>query len=106
VVPQVMESGPITKVFQYILIRNSNRFQVYQVSQILLVSSSGSMGVPCLQSPLFESWWRRYAVTHMYLYRPCFSKNSENLRSSKKSLGFSEFPKNRIEKFRLNFIYG
>ena len=33
--------------FVNIIIRNSNRFQVYQVSQILLVSSSGSMGVSC-----------------------------------------------------------
>jgi len=58
VFPQVMESGPITKVCQY----NHQKFKeysivsVYQVSQILLALSSGLMGVSCLQDPLFESW--------------------------------------------------
>jgi len=79
--------------FVNIIIRNSNRLQVYQVSQILLVSSSGSMGVSCLRSSLFdsESWWRRCAVTHIQMYYPCFPKNSENLRTSKKSSGLQTF---------------
>ena len=45
--------------------RNSRVNQMYQVSQILLASSSGLMGVSCLQNSLFDTRWYRHAPTCM-----------------------------------------
>jgi len=54
--------------FVNIIIRNSRNIHLYQVSQILLATSSRLIGVSCLQDPLFESWW---LCSHIYTYYPC-----------------------------------
>jgi len=102
-----MESVP-TQKFVNIIIRNSRNIQVYQVSQILLSSSSGLMGVSCLQDPLFDSWWCRFdwccfyyfpitlfssfawssicsdVVTHIYKYYPWLCRKSSKLENKQK----------------------
>ena len=69
--------------FVNIVIRNSRIIQLYQVSQILLESSSGLMGILCLQDPLFESWWFRCVFPIHTLITHEFIQNSENLKSCK-----------------------
>jgi len=54
--------------FVNIIIRNSRNIQLYQVSQILLASSSGLMSVSFLRNLLFESWWFHCLISHIYTY--------------------------------------
>jgi len=75
------------------IIRNSRIIQLYEVSQILLASSSGLMGVSCLQDPLFD----RCVISHALLTYE-FLQNSENLKSSK-IWRFPKFPLNRNDIF-------
>jgi len=82
--------------FVNIIIRNSRNIQLYQVSRILLATSSGLMGVSCLQDPLFSSWSLRCVKSIHTLITHEFVQNSENLRTSK---NLEVFPKNRIENF-------
>ena len=53
--------------FVNVIIRNWRNIQLYQVSQILLASSSGLMGVSCLEDPLFVSWWFHYFFLSFFL---------------------------------------
>jgi len=76
--------------FVNIIIRNFRIIQLYQVSQILLASSSGLMGVLCLQDPLLESWWFR-CVTPVAgsIFRPL----------SQTHISKSEFKNGHISRF-------
>jgi len=90
--------------FVSIIIRNSRTIQLYHVSQILLASSSGLMGVSCLQDPLFEVWWFRCVISHVYTSYLWISQKFWKLEIKLKFGGFQNFQKIELKILSIRII--
>jgi len=90
--------------FVNIIIRNSRTIQLHQVSQIPLASSSALMGVSCLQDPLFESWWFRCVISHVYTSYLSFSQKFWKLEIKLRFEGFQNFQKIELKNLSIRII--
>jgi len=90
--------------FVNLIIRNSRNIHLYQVSQILLATSSRLIGVSCLQDPLFESWWFRCVKSHIYTYYPCICQKFWKLENRLKFGGFQNFQKIELKILSIRVI--